>query len=69
MPRTDRINLNLPARARDALDDALELGGDNITDTVSRALILYANHLRNEANGGHTIVHMPDGTHLRWLIL
>lgn len=56
-----------------ALTEAMDLGGDNQTTTINRALRLYVNHLRNEAKGGWTEMHWDDETHghiaARWMIL
>lgn len=64
-----RFTINTTARGQRALEDAMAIGEENQTDTVNRALLLYANHLRNEQAGGYTEMALPDGTHVRWMIL
>lgn len=69
----DRVTIGLTPRGSDALREALNLGADNQTDTINKALVLYANHLRNEAKGGWTEMHWNDKEHghvqVRWMIL
>jgi hypothetical protein len=70
---SDRITVGLTPRGSHALREAMHLGADSQTDTVNKALALYANHLRNEDKGGWTEMHWDDPKHghitARWMIL
>lgn len=54
-----RITVNLTARADAALDTAVALSGDTQTDTINRALSVYAYIEQVRANGGALYVR-PD---------
>lgn len=63
MNNTKRVNAALTERSRRALDVAMELGKDNLTDTVNRSIQLYA-YLLFLNDGGECVidVHKSDGT-------
>jgi len=50
-----RVTVNLTARAAQALDQAAELTGDSKTDTINRALQVYA-YLEQVAQAGGDIL-------------
>jgi hypothetical protein len=41
-PHMERVTVNLTARASQALRESVELTGDTKTDTINRALLIYA---------------------------
>jgi hypothetical protein len=41
-PQMERVTVNLTARASEALKESVELTGDTKTDTINRALLIYA---------------------------
>lgn len=58
----ERVTVNLTGRAADALDQAAKLTGNTKTDTINRALQVYA-YLEQVTNDGGTIYvrESPDG--------
>jgi hypothetical protein len=58
----ERVTVNLTGRAADALDQAAKLTGNSKTDTINRALQIYA-YLEQVANDGGAIYvrESPDG--------
>jgi hypothetical protein len=63
----ERITVNLTGRASRALDLATELTGDTKTDTVNRALQIYAFMEQITANGGSVYVKEAAGAELERL--
>ena len=63
----ERITVNLTGRAARALDLATELTGDTKTDTVNRALQIYAYLEQVTANGGSIYVREAAGAALELL--
>jgi hypothetical protein len=63
----ERITVNLTGRASRALDLATELTGDTKTDTVNRALQVYAYMEEITARGGSIYVREAAGTELERL--
>jgi hypothetical protein len=58
----ERVTVNLTARASHALDRAAALTGDSKTDTINRALQIYAYLEEITENGGTIYVReSPDG--------
>ena len=53
-PHMERVTVNLTARASDALRDSVELTGDTKTDTINRALLIYA-FLQSVMQGGGAV--------------
>ncbi|MGI8336072.1 hypothetical protein ACRYCC_39535 [Actinomadura scrupuli] len=41
-PQMERVTVNLTARASEALRESVEVSGDTKTDTINRALLVYA---------------------------
>jgi hypothetical protein len=58
----ERVTVNLTGRAADALAEAAKLTGNSKTDTINRALQVYA-YLEQVANDGGAIYirESPDG--------
>ena len=63
----ERITVNLTGRASRALDLATELTGDTKTDTVNRALQIYAYLEQITADGGSIYVKEAAGSELERL--
>jgi len=63
----ERITVNLTGRAARALDLATELTGDTKTDTVNRALQIYAYLEQVTANGGSIYVREATESELERL--
>lgn len=63
----ERITVNLTGRASRALDLATDLTGDTKTDTVNRALQVYAYMEQVTANGGSVYVKEAAGSELERL--
>jgi hypothetical protein len=63
----ERITVNLTGRASRALDLATELTGDTKTDTVNRALQIYAYMEQITASGGSIYVKEAAGSELERL--
>jgi hypothetical protein len=63
----ERITVNLTGRASRALDLATELTGDTKTDTVNRALQVYAYMEQITARGGSVYVREAEGSELERL--
>ncbi|MCW2913795.1 MAG: hypothetical protein JWN52_1863 [Actinomycetia bacterium] len=53
-PHMERVTVNLTARASDALRESVELTGDTKTDTINRALLIYA-FLQSVMQGGGAV--------------
>jgi hypothetical protein len=53
-PRTsgERVTVNLTARAAEALRESAEITGDTKTDTINRALLIYAFLHKTMRDGG-----------------
>jgi hypothetical protein len=64
-----RLTVNLLAKSADALDETAETEGNPKTDTVNRALQVYAFLVREQAAG--KVFAMIDGdgvvTRIRWM--
>jgi hypothetical protein len=56
-----KLTVNIIDKALDALNDAAQLNGDTRTDTVSRALIVYALLCRHIAAGDQIWMVDTDG--------
>ena len=52
-----RVSANLTARAARALEQAVTLTGDSQTDTINRALQVYAYLEEVQAEGGEVLIH------------
>src|SRR5215475_7010303 len=50
----ERLTVNLTTRSSQALDDAVQLTGDTKTDTINKALQLWA-HLQHLINAGGAV--------------
>ncbi|HYF74051.1 MAG TPA: hypothetical protein VD834_16545 [Blastococcus sp.] len=57
----ERVTVNLIDKASTALNDACVLTGDNKTDTINRALQLYAWVQLELRKGGELILRSTDG--------
>lgn len=63
----ERITVNLTARSSSALDLAVELTGDTKTDTINRAIQIYAYLEKVIRNGGSVHVREEEGADLERL--
>lgn len=63
----ERVTVNLTARAARALELATKLTGDSKTDTINRALQIYAFLEETSAEGGAIYVREGKGTELERL--
>ena len=59
-----RVTVNLTARSTQALDELVELTGDTQTDTINRALQIYAHLERTARNGGSLYVRETTSSEL-----
>ena len=57
-----RVTVNLIPRTSRALDEAIDLTGDNLSDTVNRAIRVYAWIEREIALGNVVLIGDQDGT-------
>lgn len=57
----ERVTVNLIPRAAQSLTLAVELTGNSKTDTINRALQVYAYLLRVHREGGSVLVRDKDG--------
>jgi hypothetical protein len=64
-----RITVNLTQRAWTALDQAVKLTGDSKTDTLNRAIQLYAYIVNVTENGGDLYVRDKGQEELERLLL
>jgi hypothetical protein len=65
----ERVTVNLTGRASRALERAVELTGDTKTDSINRALTVYAYVEQVLRDGGSIIVQeTPDGPQQKLLI-
>lgn len=64
-----RLTVNLTPRAAAALDRAAELSGDNRTDTINRALSVYAWIEGVRADGGAIYVRQAGDTEVKQLVI
>jgi hypothetical protein len=62
------MTVNLVRRAVRALDIATDTTGENRTDTVNRALQVYAYVAQAEMSGKAIYIEAPDGTRERLLV-
>lgn len=67
--RLERVTVNLTARASRSLDELVELTGDNKTDSINRALSVYAYIERTIRNGGTLLVQEERGTEPKQLVI
>lgn len=67
--RSRRITVNLTSLAAQALDDAARLTGENLTETMTRAVLLYANVRRATAAGGSLYLRGRPGDELERVLL
>jgi hypothetical protein len=63
----ERITVNLTSRSSSALELAVELSGDTKTDTINRAIQIYAYLERVIRNGGAVHVQEQGGAELERL--
>ena len=56
-----RITVNLIPRASAALELAAQLGQDSKTDTINRALQMYAYFMQVKSEGDEILIRHPDG--------
>ena len=63
----ERITLNLTSRSSSALEIAVELCGDTKTDTINRAIQIYAYLERVIRDGGSVHVREQQGAELERL--
>ncbi|WP_225993889.1 ribbon-helix-helix domain-containing protein [Actinomadura rudentiformis] len=69
-PVGERVTVNLSLKARDALEEIMALTGINKTDSISRALVVYAEIERMAGNGGSIYCReSPDGDLMKWKIV
>jgi hypothetical protein len=66
-PRLERVTVNLTPRSSRALDEAVTITGDSKTDTINRALQVYAYLERVQREGGKVFVQDADQDHLERL--
>lgn len=59
----ERVTVNLVPRASRALDRAVELTGDSKTDTINRALQVYAVLEEAVSKGGEVVIRHSSGDH------
>jgi hypothetical protein len=57
----ERVTVNLTAKAAEALAEAVRLTRDSKTDTVNKALIIYAMLQQLQASEGAVYVREKDG--------
>lgn len=62
LPPARRVTVDLIGPAADALDAACTTTGHTTTDTVNRALQVYAFVAATYTGGGQLLVRHPDGT-------
>lgn len=55
-----RVTANLTARSARALEEAVAITGDSQTDTINRALQVYAYLEKVQAEGGEVYTRKPD---------
>jgi hypothetical protein len=63
----ERITVNLTPRSSSALELAVELSGDTKTDTINRAIQIYAYLEKVLRDGGSVHVREEDGAELERL--
>jgi hypothetical protein len=63
----ERITVNLTPRSSSALELAVELSGDTKTDTINRAIQIYAYLEKVLQDGGSVHVREQDGSELERL--
>jgi hypothetical protein len=63
----ERITVNLTSRSSAALDSAVDICGDTKTDTINRAIQIYAYLEKVIRNGGSVHVREQDGAELERL--
>lgn len=66
---TERVTVNLTARASKALEELVELTGDSKTDSINRALSVYAYIERITRNGGAVLVREGINAEPRQLVI
>jgi len=64
-----RVTVNLVTRAQRALDLVVKLTGDSRTDSINRALQVYAWVAEADANGGGVYIRESEGSELQRLKL
>jgi hypothetical protein len=57
----ERVTVNLVPRAAEALRRAVELTGDSKTDTINRALQLYAYIIKDQSEGKDFLIRDTKG--------
>jgi hypothetical protein len=65
----ERLTVNLTSRSSSALEDAVELCGDTKTDTVNRAIQIYAYLEQVIRNGGSVHVQEEYNSALERLLI
>ncbi|MFJ8932810.1 hypothetical protein ACIRJS_40015 [Streptomyces sp. NPDC102340] len=63
-----RVTVNLAPKAAAALDEAVKLTGDTKTDTINRALQIYAHLEKTIQGGGVLYVKAADSDELERLL-
>jgi hypothetical protein len=66
-PGGERVTVNLTERAAHAMADVADLTGDNKTDSINRALIIYAEIVRVTHGGGALYWREKEGADLERL--
>lgn len=64
-----KMTANLVPRAVEAMEQARARTGDSRTDTINRALQVYALVLEQMDGRDHLVVEMPDGSRERVYIM
>lgn len=65
----ERVTVNLTMRASRALEETVELTGDSKTDSINRALSVYAYVTKVLQDGGSIFVQDKDDTELKQLMI
>jgi hypothetical protein len=65
----ERLTVNLTSRSSSALEDAVELCGDTKTDTINRAIQIYAYLEQVIRNGGSVHVRQESSSDLERLLI
>jgi hypothetical protein len=66
-PGGERVTVNLTEKAAQAMADVVELTADNKTDTINRALVIYAEIVRVTHGGGALYWREKEGADLERL--
>jgi hypothetical protein len=66
-PGGERVTVNLTEKAAQAMADIVELTADNKTDSINRALVIYAEIVRVTNGGGSLYWREKEGADLERL--